>query len=308
MLFRSVGASIDKAMASRDLHQNIVVDHRILYADGGIGYVSARFNVDKDEQGNLLRYYGANQDITERHLADEALRASEKQLADAMTAARIANWEFDAAKGEFVFNDRYYALLHTTAEKEGGYRMTPEQYGTRFVHPEDNYLVGESFGRVLASKELHNRVVLEHRILYADGGVGFVSVRLDAEKDEHGNLLNGYGATQDITDRWQADEALRTSERQLAEAMNVAHIANWEFDFVKGEFVFNDPFYASPIIAGDKVYMLDRSGIMHIVSAGPAFKLIAESPLGERADCTPAFSEKKIYIRGKKNLYCIGEN
>jgi len=71
---------------------------------------------------------------------------------------------------------------------------------------------------------------------------------------------------------------------------------------------FQDPFYASPIIADDKVYLLDRTGIMHIVKAGSAYSLIAESPLGEAADCTPAFSDKKIYIRAKKNLYCISKN
>jgi outer membrane protein assembly factor BamB len=71
---------------------------------------------------------------------------------------------------------------------------------------------------------------------------------------------------------------------------------------------FSDQFYASPIIADDKVYLLDRSGVMHIVEAGPAFKLVAEAPLGETADCTPAFSDKKIYIRGSKNLYCITKN
>ena len=48
------------------------------------------------------------------------------------------------------------------------------------------------------------------------------------------------------------------------------------------------------------VYLLDRSGVMHIVKAGSEFKLVAESPLGEAADCTPAFSDKKIYIRGKE--------
>jgi outer membrane protein assembly factor BamB len=47
---------------------------------------------------------------------------------------------------------------------------------------------------------------------------------------------------------------------------------------------------------------------MHIVEAGPAFKLISEAVLGETADCTPAFSDKKIYIRGSKNLYCIAKN
>jgi outer membrane protein assembly factor BamB len=71
---------------------------------------------------------------------------------------------------------------------------------------------------------------------------------------------------------------------------------------------FRDQFYASPIIADDMVYLLDRSGVMHIVKAKSEFQLVAESALGENTDCTPAFSDKKIYIRGKKNLYCISKN
>lgn len=69
-----------------------------------------------------------------------------------------------------------------------------------------------------------------------------------------------------------------------------------------------DQFYASPVIADEKVYMLDRSGVMHIIKAGPRYEVISESPIGEPADCTPAFSDSKIYIRGKINLYCISEN
>jgi outer membrane protein assembly factor BamB len=68
---------------------------------------------------------------------------------------------------------------------------------------------------------------------------------------------------------------------------------------------FEEPFYASPIIADEMIYLLDRSGKMHIVKAGSEFKLISEATLGERTDCTPAFSDKNIFIRGKKNLYCI---
>ena len=71
---------------------------------------------------------------------------------------------------------------------------------------------------------------------------------------------------------------------------------------------FMDQFYASPIVADNMVYLLDRSGVMHIIKATSEFKLISEASLGEKADCTPAFSEKKIYIRGKKNLYCISTN
>jgi outer membrane protein assembly factor BamB len=71
---------------------------------------------------------------------------------------------------------------------------------------------------------------------------------------------------------------------------------------------FMDQFYASPIIADDKVWLLDRAGVMHIVNAGPDFQLVAESPLGEPSDCTPAFSDKNIYIRGRNNIYCISAN
>jgi outer membrane protein assembly factor BamB len=71
---------------------------------------------------------------------------------------------------------------------------------------------------------------------------------------------------------------------------------------------FETPFYASPIICDNKVWMLDRNGTMHIVEAGNKYKLVSSSPLGEQSDCTPAFSEKKVYIRGKVNLYCISAN
>jgi outer membrane protein assembly factor BamB len=71
---------------------------------------------------------------------------------------------------------------------------------------------------------------------------------------------------------------------------------------------FENPFYSSPIICDNKVWMLDRSGIMHVVEAGNKFKLISTSPLGENTDCTPVFSEKRIYLRGRENLYCIAVN
>ena len=71
---------------------------------------------------------------------------------------------------------------------------------------------------------------------------------------------------------------------------------------------FQDPFYSSPIVADGMVYLLDRSGKMHIVKAESKFSLVAESQLGEATDCSPAFSDKKIYIRAKKNLYCIAKN
>jgi outer membrane protein assembly factor BamB len=47
---------------------------------------------------------------------------------------------------------------------------------------------------------------------------------------------------------------------------------------------------------------------MHIIKAADKLGIVAEPSLGEKSDCTPAFSDKSIYIRGKENLYCISKN
>ena len=70
---------------------------------------------------------------------------------------------------------------------------------------------------------------------------------------------------------------------------------------------FDNGFYGSPVIADGKLYAIDRTGTTSIVEAGKEFKLIGQSSIGEKSDCTPAFASGMMYIRGYKNLYCIGK-
>ena len=70
---------------------------------------------------------------------------------------------------------------------------------------------------------------------------------------------------------------------------------------------FADGFYSSPIIAEGNIYLLDKIGVMHIFKADKTFVSVGEAKLGEKSVCTPAFANGRIYIRGDKNLYCIGK-
>lgn len=70
---------------------------------------------------------------------------------------------------------------------------------------------------------------------------------------------------------------------------------------------FDNPTFASPMLAEGRVYLLDKKGIMHIFKADKNYTKISEPQLGEGSVCTPAFAEGKIIIRGDKNLYCIGK-
>jgi hypothetical protein len=67
----------------------------------------------------------------------------------------------------------------------------------------------------------------------------------------------------------------------------------------------SDLFNASPIIADNMVWMLDKTGKMHIIRKSEKFELVGEPSLNEPSECTPAFSDGKIFIRGRNNLYCI---
>ncbi|MBI5723720.1 MAG: PQQ-binding-like beta-propeller repeat protein [Planctomycetes bacterium] len=63
---------------------------------------------------------------------------------------------------------------------------------------------------------------------------------------------------------------------------------------------------ASPTLVGDKVYLLDCTGTMIIFEAADQYKELGRCKLGELANATPAFMDGRIYIRCKKNIYCVG--
>ncbi len=70
---------------------------------------------------------------------------------------------------------------------------------------------------------------------------------------------------------------------------------------------FDEGFYSSPILVGDKVYCMDMFSVMYIVKAQKEFELISQNELGEHAMTIPAFMHNRIYIRGEKHLFCIGK-
>ncbi len=66
-------------------------------------------------------------------------------------------------------------------------------------------------------------------------------------------------------------------------------------------------FFASPSLVGEKLYLLVDEGVMFICEFKPKYKELAKCKLGEECRASPAFADGRIYIRGVKNLYCLGE-
>jgi len=63
---------------------------------------------------------------------------------------------------------------------------------------------------------------------------------------------------------------------------------------------------SSPILAGDRIYVLNEDGLTSVIKAGREFGVLAENPLGEYVLGSAAASNGQIFIRTGQHLYCIG--
>jgi outer membrane protein assembly factor BamB len=76
----------------------------------------------------------------------------------------------------------------------------------------------------------------------------------------------------------------------------------WSDAFPKGR----SNFYASPLIAGGKLYAPREDGTVFVASVVDGkFELLAENDLGEPVIGSPVPAENRLFIRGEKHLYCL---
>lgn len=65
-------------------------------------------------------------------------------------------------------------------------------------------------------------------------------------------------------------------------------------------------FTASPVAFEGKILMTSEDGDTFIVKAGPKHEVLGTNSIGEPVYASPAVADGRIFIRGEKNLYCIG--
>ena len=64
---------------------------------------------------------------------------------------------------------------------------------------------------------------------------------------------------------------------------------------------------SSPILAGDRIYVLNEDGLTTVIKSGREFQVLAENALGEYVLGSPAASDGQLFIRTGQHVYCIGK-
>ena len=157
----------------------------------------------RDAQGQVVYYEGTVEDITERHLAANALSDSETRWRLALDAAGDGVWDWRVQTGEEFYSDR---LLHMFGFKRGELAHSVAALDER-THPDD-------LAQMAVDREAHfsgrtPTYVNEHRVRCKDGSWKWVLSRgMVVSRDAQGQPLRMIGTHTDITQRKHAEELI----------------------------------------------------------------------------------------------------
>lgn len=198
---------------------------RIIRADTGeVRWVAASGRTFLDSAGRAIRKLGTIQDITERKRAEEALRDSETRLRLALDTTFVGIWDADVITGDVQWSPETRQILGVGTDTPATHANFLER-----IHPDDRAHVANKPYVEVPGKGLSYSGT--YRIVRADSGEErWVAASGRTILDATGNVIRKIGTIQDITERKQADDALRDSEARLQLALQAARMVAWELD------------------------------------------------------------------------------
>jgi PAS domain S-box-containing protein len=149
-------------------------------------------------------------EILERKRADEKLRQSEAYLAEAQTLTHTGSWVWEvAARRALHLSEEWYRIYGF--DQEDGIPAWKKRVDR--IHPDDRARRQQIIDRAITEKLEYE---VEYRLLLPNGATRYIHSVGHPVLDASGNLAQFVGSSTDITERRQAEEALRQAQADLA--------------------------------------------------------------------------------------------
>jgi PAS domain S-box-containing protein len=195
---------IEQAIAN---HEQYTFEARIVMPDGSIRHAISTSEGHYGDDGNLTRLSGIVQDVTERKRAEQTFQ----KYFDVVGVIILA---IDADQKVSLINQKGCQLLESCQEEIMG-----SNWFDTYIPEHDRVRVKAGFSQLIAG-EIEPVEYFENRIITSTGKERLIAWHNALLQDEYGNILGTLSSGDDITDRRQAEEELRTYREQLEELVN----------------------------------------------------------------------------------------
>ena len=209
-------------------------EYRVVQPDGTIRWLADTGRFYLAANGDPQRSLGIAVDITERKQAEEARRQKEVELDKTEKLAKVGAWQWDPETDTVTWSEELYRIAGLDpAQPAPTYKDHPKIY------------TSESFERLNRAVEESLRTgtpyELDLEMIRSDGTSRWLIGRGEAKQDDKGRILQLHGTVHDITERKQAEFALRESEERFRLVANSAPVMIWMSGTDKLCTYFNKP-------------------------------------------------------------------
>lgn len=199
-----------------------IFEYELFFSDNNTRYYEARLTPTGNDE-----VYAIIREITDSKISQKKLNKSQKMLAKTESIAHLGSWEWEIATDKVTWSDELFRILQR--DPDDGAPSWAEH--TKLYFPEDFEVLQQAVKIALIDGTPYE---VELRTIRNDGEIRVCHTRGFAELGEHGKPVRLFGLLHDITERKQADEALRKSESLHREAQRISKIGHWEFELASG--------------------------------------------------------------------------
>ncbi|CAM6054211.1 unnamed protein product [Sphagnum tenellum] len=209
------------------------VEYRLKNKAGEYRWFYCRGKSQRNESGKIVVMYGTVTDITGIKQIELILRQKQHLLIELQELAKLGNWEIEIPSFKMIWSEqncRNFGMSSNTS--------TPS-YETflRMIHPSDLSRMQEW---IRACLEGGHPVTSEFRTIHSSGAVNYLEWSGKLVVSAENGSIRLAGTTRNITERKQAEEALKKSEKRLQLVLRGSKDAFWDWNIETGE-VYYDP-------------------------------------------------------------------
>ncbi len=196
----------------------------IIRRQDGDHWVSASAAPLRDEQGRIIAGIVAFPDLTERKRAELQLKEAILRQNEAVKAGNVGLWDWNLVTNSVHYSTEWKAQI---GYEDHEINDDFEEWRSR-IHPDDLEPTVQKVQHSVEERSQDHQV--EFRFRHKDGSYRWILAKASVLQDDAGRPVRMLGSHADITERKQAEDALRESEERYRglfnEALDMIHMVD----------------------------------------------------------------------------------